>query len=160
MNKNTIELIECPAGKIKIGNTTHDIAPFAIGKYPITQQQYEEVMGINPSYFANKPNNPVETVSWIDAKEFCAKLTERHRAEGILAPDEEYTLPSDEEWEYAARAGGEEPLVYGPILDIGWFWENTDHQTQPVGQKLPNKWGIHDMLGNVWEWCRTEFKCD
>lgn len=144
-----IKMIECPAANA--------IPAFAISETPITQEQYEAVMGRNPSHFRG-PTRPVECVSWYDAKEFCAKLTEQHRAAGILKPDEAYDLPSEAEWMHAATCGGTEPLVYGKPLDIGWFWENSDAQTHPVGEKQPNKWGLFDMLGNVWEWTRTECK--
>jgi formylglycine-generating enzyme required for sulfatase activity len=102
----------------------------------------------------------VETVSWDDAVAYCVALTERERLAGRIAPNTTYRLPTEAEWEYACRAWTSTRFSYGDdpgytnILNHGWHHANSDWQTHPVGQKLPNPWGLHDMYGNVWEWCQ------
>ena len=133
-----------------------------LGKYEVTQAQYEAVMGTNPSYFKGA-DLPVEQVSWNDATNFCAKLTASERAAGRLPVDYEYTLPTEAQWEYACRAGTMTALNSGmdlsnaeecPEMDkVGWYYYNSDSKTHPVGQKQPNAWGLYDMHGNVYEWC-------
>jgi formylglycine-generating enzyme required for sulfatase activity len=134
-----IEMIEIP-------NVT-----FKIGKYPITQEQYQEVMGNNPSYFMHKPQNPVENVSWNDAQAFCEKLSQ--------LTGKNYRLPTNSEWEYACRAGTETLFSFGndfdQLKDYAWYEDNSGLITHPVGQKLPNNWGLYDMHGNVREWCQN-----
>jgi formylglycine-generating enzyme required for sulfatase activity len=120
--------------------------PFYLGKYPVTQRQWEAVMGKNPSRFKGNPNYPVEHVSWGDAQAFLHHLNER---EG----KRDYRLPTEAQWEYACRAGTETPRYHADVSAIAWYEGNSNYQTHPVGQKLPNAWGLHDMLGNVWEWC-------
>jgi len=137
-----------------------------LGKYEITQAQYEAIMGENPSRFKGT-DQPVESVSWNDAMAFCEKLTEREQAAGRLLQGYEYTLPTEAQWEYACRAGTmtafnngtnieTDDQIYGecPHLDpVGWYWCNSESKTHPVGQKRPNDWGLYDMHGNVMEWC-------
>ena len=132
-----------------------------LGKYEVTQAQYEAVMGTNPSNWKGA-DLPVEKVSWDDAMTFCAKLTEQERAAGRLPEGYEYTLPTESQWEYACRAGTTTSLNSGknvtgtecPEMDeVGWYSGNSDIKTYPVGQKLPNAWGLYDMHGNVDEWC-------
>ena len=137
-----------------------------LGKYEVTQAQYEAIMGENPSRFKGT-DQPVESVSWNDAMAFCEKLTEREQAAGRLLKGYEYTLPTEAQWEYACRAGTmtafnngtnieTDDQVYGecPNLDpLGWYWCNSESKTHPVGQKQPNDWGLYDMHGNVFEWC-------
>jgi formylglycine-generating enzyme required for sulfatase activity len=109
----------------------------------VTQAQWQAVMGSNPSQFKG-PTLPVGQVSWDDAQEFLKKLN-------AVEKSAKYRLPTEAEWEYAARAGqtGEPPNLDA----VAWYGENSDKQTHPVGQKQPNGWGLYDMLGNVAEWC-------
>jgi formylglycine-generating enzyme required for sulfatase activity len=116
-----------------------------------TQGQWEAVMGGNPSHFKGT-ERPVEQVSWGEAEEYCRKLTAKQRAEGILPEGWEWRLPTEAEWEYAARAGTT-VARYGDLDTIAWHSGNTGRETHPVSQKAANAWGLHDMIGNVWEWC-------
>ncbi len=129
-----------------------------IGKYEVTQKEYLEVMGKNPSYFKGDENRPVEEVSWHDAMEFCKRLTECER--NARAVGYKYTLPTSEQWELACRAGTTTKFCSGDTEDdlsrVAWWNENSSWKTHPVGTKEPNAWGIHDMHGNVWEWCLDE----
>jgi formylglycine-generating enzyme required for sulfatase activity len=120
---------------------------FYIGKYEVTQAEYVRLMEFNPSRFQLGPRFPVEQVSWDDARLFISTLG---RLTGLP-----YRLPTEAEWEYAARSGGKEELFAGggEVTEVGWFYNNSDGQTHAVGGKLPNGLGIHDMSGNVYEWC-------
>ena len=157
---NEIKIINIPAGSFKRGEFTITLSEFGISEAPITQAQYEEVMGTNPSYFtraADAPLRPVECVSWYDAMAFCRRLTLRHRAEGTLRADECYDLPTEAQWEYACRAGTTGDR-YGELNEIAWTDENSDGKTHAVKQLKPNAWGLYDMLGNVWEWCKDWYE--
>jgi len=126
---------------------------FWLGKFEVTQSQWQAVMGNNPSRFAGAGNLPVEKVSWNDAIRFCRKLTQVERAAGRLPEGYAYDLPTEAQWEYACRAGSSGPYAGNGILkDMGWFTGNAGGSTQPVGSKRPNAWGFYDMHGNVWEW--------
>jgi formylglycine-generating enzyme required for sulfatase activity len=132
---------------------------FWMGKYEVTQGQYQAVMGNNPSSFKGSTNLPVENVSWVDAANFCGKLTEQERAAGRVASNQVYRLPAEAEWEYACRAGSTSRFGYGDdpgYIKLGqyaWFGDNAGRQTHPVGGKSPNAWGLYDLHGNVYEWC-------
>jgi formylglycine-generating enzyme required for sulfatase activity len=128
---------EQPAHRVQI--TKH----FEMGKYEVTQAQWRTVMGTDPSTIKGE-NRPVETVSRTDAQDFLDKLNARN--DGYR-----YRLPTEAEWEYAARAGTAGPYA-GALDDIAWYAGNSGDETHPVGQKKPNQWGLYDMEGNVREW--------
>jgi formylglycine-generating enzyme required for sulfatase activity len=149
-----------PAGEFQMGsaNGFDDERPmhtvrisklFYLGIHEVTQGQWEAVMGNNPSQFKGDANRPVETVSWEVVQKFIDKLNTR---EGGTP----YRLPTEAEWEYAARAGSTTAYSFGDdISQLGkyaWFADNANNTTHPVGQLQPNAWGLYDMHGNVWEW--------
>ena len=141
----------CPihAGTFKMeSNEVKMDQDFYLGKYPVTQQQWEAVMGNNPSNFKGG-SLPVETVSWDDAQIFIQKLNQ-------LSGKKLYRLPTEAEWEYACRAGTTSEYYFGDdasqLGEYAWFGGNSGQTTHPVGQKKPNEWGLYDMAGNVWEW--------
>ena len=125
--------------------------PYYIGKYEVTQGQWQKVMGTNPSFFqgdkidGESDQHPVENVTWAQAQTFINKLNS-------LDPTAEYRLPTEFEWEYAARAGNEELLSWAETRAQASIQDTNKGGTRPVGQMKPNAWGLHDMLGNVWEW--------
>ena len=137
---------------------------FWLGKYPVTQAQWQGVMGSNPSYYEGA-DLPVENVSWLD---ICGDESRRGGflgKVGRMAPEGwRYDLPSEAQWEYACRAGTTTAYSFGDdparSEEYAWYAANSDSTTHPVGQKLPNAWGLHDMHGNVWEWCTDWFAVD
>jgi formylglycine-generating enzyme required for sulfatase activity len=150
-------LMGCSAGESECGEDekpAHRVAitkGFEIARREVAQAVWQAVMGTNPSTF-KAPDRPVEQVSWNDVQEFLAALN--GRGDGY-----HYRLPTEAEWEYAARAGTS-GAYYGSLDAIAWYGANSGGQTHPVGQKLPNAWGLHDMQGNVWEWCHDWYQDD
>jgi len=157
----------CPAGTFTMGPfpgppvagpaVSVTLSEFWIGRYLVTQAQYEYVMGHNPSAFRGV-SLPAETVQKRDADEFSAKLSRLEREAGRLQPGWEYRLPTEAQWEYACRAGTDTVYSWGDdpaaIADYAWYAANSDNRTHAVGQKKPNRWGLYDMHGNCIEWCR------
>jgi formylglycine-generating enzyme required for sulfatase activity len=124
---------------------------FEIGKYQVTQSQYAAAMAANPGYF-HGPDLPVEGVNWEDAQKFCAALTAKK--DGYR-----YRLPTEAEWEYAAR-GGDTTAHYGNLDQVSWYRDNAAGTTHAVGGKKPNAFGLYDTLGNVWEWVNDWYGID
>jgi formylglycine-generating enzyme required for sulfatase activity len=131
--------------------------PFFMSAFEVTNAQWKRVMGGVPSQW-QEDDHPVEHVSWDDATDFCRRLSE---LPGERTLGRVYRLPTEAEWEYACRAGtttryffGDDPSRLG---DYGWFTDNADSMTHPVGLKAPNPWGLYDMHGNVGEWCGDWF---
>ena len=150
------EFCAVPAGSFLMGSAreepVHEVTlsrPFLVGRVPVTQAQWRAVMGTSPSTFPGD-DRPVETVSWEDAQAFVARLS----AAGCGA----FRLPTEAEWEYACRAGSRATYCFGDdageLGEYAWTSDNAEGATHPVGQKRPNAWGLHDVHGNVWEWCQ------
>ena len=175
VNALGMEFVWIPAGNFLMGSTLDQLQSshyerevrmsegFWIGKYEVTQGEWEAVMGTNPSRFSNRgPRYPVENVSWHDTQAFIRRLNERESGSRYVyrlprfirrlnGSGHVYRLPTDAEWEYAARAGTT-GIRYGELDEIAWYSDNSGERTHPVGQKQANAWGLHDMLGNVSEW--------
>ncbi len=139
------------------GDKAHEVTltkPFKMGVHEVTQAQYEQVMGVNPSYNKGE-NRPVDKVNWNDAVEFCRRLSDlpAEKAAGNV-----YRLPSEAEWEYACRAGTTTNYKFGDdeseLKQYAWYNENSGNKSHPVGSKQSNPWGLYDMRGNVAEWCQ------
>ena len=160
----SFEMVKVEAGSFTMGCTSEqsdcydDESPYHrvvisndyyIGKFEVTQELWEAVMGTNPSYFKGF-DKPVESVSWNEAQEFCAELS---RMTG-----RRFRLPTEAEWEYAARGGNKSTSAKfsgsSSVDNVAWYDGNSSSQTHPVGKLRPNELGIYDMSGNVWEWCQ------
>jgi formylglycine-generating enzyme required for sulfatase activity len=170
-NGVTLEMVKIPGGRFFMGSPETkaerhdnespqhyvDVPEFWMGKYVVTQEQWQVIMGNEPSYFKGK-NRPVERVSWNNATKFCEKLSKK--------TGRDYRLPSEAEWEYACRAGTTTPFYFGETIteELANYRASETYadepkgkyreQTTPVGQFPPNAFGLYDMHGNVWEWCQ------
>ncbi len=168
VNSIDMEFVLIPAGMFVLGlpdsdpdandweKPAHQVTisqPFYLGKYPVTQGQWQAVMGSNPSRFKGE-HRPVEFVSWKDVQAFMQKLNER---ESLRT----YRLPTEAEWEYACRAGTTTRYSFGnddaQLDEYAWYDENSSGATHWVGQKKPNAWGLYDIHGNVYEWVRDRY---
>ena len=165
-NSLGMEFVLIPAGEFMMGSNdgdrdeqpVHEVTisqPFYLGKYPVTQGQWEAVMGSNPSRHPGDPKRPVENVSWDDVQAFIGKLSERESGK-------QYCLPTEAEWEYACRAGSTTAYSFGDdpsqLDEYAWHGDNAGGTTHPVGQLKPNAWGLYDMHGNVWEWVQDWYE--
>ncbi|MCG7849835.1 MAG: formylglycine-generating enzyme family protein [ANME-2 cluster archaeon] len=163
-----MEFVLIPAGQFDMGSPHREVGrydtegpvhhvtipePFNMSKYEVTQKQWREVMGSNPMFFEGD-DFPVVLVSWDDVQEFIRRLNEKEGTDN-------YRLPSEAEWEYAARAGTTTQYSFGDdesyLDEYAWFMYNSGNNIHPVGQKQPNSWGLYDMHGNVHEWVQDEF---
>ena len=153
----TMKMVLIPAGKFLMGEgeDRHEVTiskPFYMGVTEVTQAQYQAVMGADPSQIKG-PTNPVESVSWEEAVEFCRRLSEETR--------KAFRLPTEAEWEYACRAGSKTGFSFGDsdnaLAEYAWYKGNSAGTSHPVAQKKPNAWGLCDMHGNVWEWCADSY---
>ncbi|MDB6057284.1 MAG: hypothetical protein JWO95_1128, partial [Verrucomicrobiales bacterium] len=175
-----INMVFIPPTTYKMGSLTNDLDASAnerpqttvlvtrgywIGKFEVTQAEYLSVMNTNPSTFIGDLSRPVESVTWSDATNYCAKLTQLHLGQGLIPLGSHYRLPTEAEWECAARAGtstrfsyGDDPF-YADTTFYAWFLGQGTLEliTHSVGQKLPNLFGLYDMHGNVWEWCHDDY---
>lgn len=178
--KSGVEMILVPSGWFIMGDKQGDvdevphkvyIDSFYMDKHLVTQEEYEKVMGENPSRWKGR-KNPVEQCRWSDAVKYC---NARSRLEGLQPcynletwecnfDANGYRLPTEAEWEYACRAGTKTSYSFGDnkkkLKNYAWFKGNSGGRPRPVGQKLPNPRGLYDMYGNVWEWCNDFYKVD
>ena len=125
---------------------------FFMAETECTQAQWEAVMPKNPSH-GKAPDQPVNQVNWREAQDYCRALTERHRAQGLIPAGWEWDLPTEAQWEYACRAGTTEAFA-GDLPSLAWIETNSEGKPHAVKTRQPNAWGLHDLHGNVWEWCR------
>lgn len=163
------QMVQIPSGQIELRddrtkqNWTVKIDSFLLSKFAVTQELYSDIIEENPSFFKS-PRSPVETVSWKEAVIFCNSLSEKTGLTPCYKISDEseainfdknsngFRLPTEAEWQYACQAGTKE-IRYGELGLIAWYKVNSEKATSAVGLKMPNEWGLYDMLGNVWEWC-------
>ncbi len=167
--RNTIgmEFVLIPGGKFMMGSNNgdkdekpiykvHISQPFYLGKYEVTQAQWAAVMGNNPSHFKGDPHRPVGNISWNMVQDFIGKLNAKEKDQGS-----QYRLPTEAEWEYAARAGTTTAYSFGDdpteLSEYAWHGDNAGGKTHSVGLRRPNAWGLYDMHGNVWEWVQDRY---
>ncbi|WP_240139666.1 formylglycine-generating enzyme family protein [Streptomyces sp. MUM 178J] len=173
MGASVGKMIAVPPGRVTLSDRRTqrswpvELEPYELSAFPVTQALYAEVTGRRPSA-AQGEQRPVESVSWWDAVRFCNALSERDgfapayrlhgegegEGDGVEwdASADGYRLPTEAEWEHGCRAGTTGPH-YGPLDEIAWYRGNSHGRIHDVGGKRPNPWGLHDMLGNVWDWC-------
>ncbi len=168
-----LDMVLIPAGTFMMGSPEnekerkeeekqHEVSitrPFYMGNFHVTQEQYETVMGTNPTYFKDRPTNPVEQVSWFEAVAFCEKLKKQSGTANL-----HFSLPTEAQWEYACRGGTQTRFYFGDdenqLEQYAWYSKNAGvaadgYGTHPAGEKnKPNKYGLHDMHGNVYDWCQ------
>ena len=169
-NSIGMELVEIPAGEFMMGEGDDAVAvtltrPFFLGKYEVTQEQFKKVMNTEPwvgdREVQMSASNAASFVNWKEATIFCQHLTESEHESNLLSRSDSYHLPTEAQWEYACRAGTTTVYSFGddesPLGDFAWFKDNAKNVDEAfahrVGMKTPNPWGLHDMHGNVWEWC-------
>ena len=178
-----IILVPIPSGSFQLGTAdtsdpwfemsrpvhTVKIDSFLLSTFEITQDQYQRVMGENPSLMKDDSTRPVDQVSWIDAVNFCNRLSRLAGFDPCYSPSSRncdfnrngFRLPTEAEWEYACRAGTSTRYNTGDseqaLSRAGWYIGNSRGTTHPIGLKVPNAWGLYDMHGNVWEWCNDYF---